>query len=189
MVFDSALDLIIGSAVVNVAGRPTEPTFGDVAVFRWFTNLYSYVFDDRNGDGIHDAGEPGIPDQALNIRFRDGSIYQSLSTDDRGFKAFNEIFPFFAWMVAEVDYTRYHSTGLTVVVDDGGDASAAMRARRLATAARVPADVQAGSCRQGPQPAAAAGQRRRAVPDRIRSRTPRSSCSRASRASSARAPS
>jgi hypothetical protein len=122
VVFDSALDLIIGSAVVNVAGAAKN--VGDVAVFNWFTNLYSYVFEDRNGDGIHDANEPGIPDQALNIRFRDGSIYQSLSTDSRGFKAFNEVFPFFAWMVAEVDYARYHSTGLTVVVDDGGDANA-----------------------------------------------------------------
>ena len=28
-------------------------------------------------------------------------------------------------MVAEVDYTRFHSTGVTVVVDAGGDASAA----------------------------------------------------------------
>ena len=123
MVFDSALDLIIGSVVVNVAGPATPATtdLHDVAVFPWFTNLYSYVFDDVNGDGIHQADEPGIPDQALNIRFRDGSIYQSLSTDDRGFKAFNETFPFFAWMIAEVDYTRFHSTGLTVVVDGGGD--------------------------------------------------------------------
>ena len=126
MVFDSALDIIIGSTVVNVATRPRPAhdatDVGDVAVFSWFTNLYSFVFDDTNRDGIHDADETGIPDQALNIRFRDGSIYQSLSTDRRGFKAFNEVFPFFAWMVAEVDYTRFHSTGLTVVVDGGGDA-------------------------------------------------------------------
>ena len=123
VVFDKALDIIIGSAVVNVTGAARN--VGDVAVFSWFTNLYAYVFDDTNGDGIHQDGEPGMPDQALNIRFRDGSIYQSLSTAENGFKAFNEVFPFFAWMVAEVDYTRFHSTGLTVVVDAGGDASAA----------------------------------------------------------------
>ena len=120
VVFDSALDLIIGNSVVVVVGG-TPKNVGDVATFSWFTNLYSFVFDDKNRDGIHQADEPGIPDQALNIRFRDGSIYQSLSTDDSGFKAFNEVFPFFAWMIAEVDYTRYHSTGLTVVTDDGGD--------------------------------------------------------------------
>ncbi len=82
------------------------------------------MYEDVNRNGHHDDGEPGIPDQALNIRFRDGSIYQSLSTQENGFKAFNEVFPFFAWMVAEVDYTRFHSTGVTVVVDAGGDASA-----------------------------------------------------------------
>ena len=123
-VFDSALDLIIGSAVVNVVA-PAAQNVGDVAVFPWFTNLYSFVFDDKNGDGIHQTDEPGIPDQALNIRFRDGSIYWSAATDSQGFHAFNEVFPFFAWMVAEVDYARYHSTGVTVVVDDGGDARAA----------------------------------------------------------------
>jgi large repetitive protein len=123
VVFDSALDLIIGSAVVNVDAVASATTdVHDVAVFNWFTNLYSFVFDDANRDGIHQADERGIPDQALNIRFRDGSIYQSLSTDERGFKAFNEVFPFFAWQVAEVDYTRFHSTGLTVVADGGGDA-------------------------------------------------------------------
>ena len=109
-------------AVVNVSGAAQN--VGDVAVFSWFTNLYAYVFDDINRDGIHQSNEPGISDQALNIRFRDGSIYQSLSTAENGFKAFNEVFPFFAWMVAEVDYTRFHSTGLTVAVDAGGDARA-----------------------------------------------------------------
>ena len=122
VVFDKALDIIIGTAVVNVSSAPQN--VGDVAVFSWFTNLYAFVFDDANGNGRRDAGEAGMPDQALNIRFRDGSIYQSLTTGESGFKAFNEVFPFFAWMVAEVDYARYHSTGLTVAVDAGGDARA-----------------------------------------------------------------
>ena len=106
VVFDSALDLIIGSTVVNVTGARAD---GRSATSRSSTGSRTSTATcstTLNGDGIHDAGEPGIPDQALNIRFRDGSIYQSLSTDERGFKAFNEVFPFFAWMVAEVDYAR-----------------------------------------------------------------------------------
>ena len=35
------------------------------------------------------------------------------------------MFPFFAWMIAEVDYARYHSTGVTIVADAGGDSTAA----------------------------------------------------------------
>ena len=69
-------------------------------------------------------------------------------------------------MVAEVDYTRFHSTGVTVVVDDGGDASAdGFERLRLADAGR-PAG-RADSARDA-EPPAAAGQRRPAVPDRIR---------------------
>jgi hypothetical protein len=124
VVFDSALDIIIASRAVEVAATGAT-ALGDVPVFAWFANLYSYVYDDLNRNGHHDPGEPGIPDQALNIRFRDGSIYQSATTDDSGFKGFNEVFPFFAWLVAEVDYTRFHSTGLTVVVDNGGTADPA----------------------------------------------------------------
>ena len=69
-------------------------------------------------------------------------------------------------MVAEVDYARYHSTGVTVVVDDGGDASAGAR---TPTTGRPQAGLPARpDPARGPEPAAAAGQRRQAVPDGIR---------------------
>ena len=47
---------------------------------------------------------------ANNIRFRDGSIYQSTTTKDDGTFAFTEVFPFFNFMVAEIDYARYKAT-------------------------------------------------------------------------------
>ena len=66
------------------------------------------------------TAEPGIPGQAVNLRFRDGSIYQSSATDDTGQYELTEIFPFFNWMTTEVDFTRFKATGATVVVDGGG---------------------------------------------------------------------
>ncbi len=57
---------------------------------------------------------------ANNIRFRDGSIYQSTTTKDDGTFAFTEVFPFFNYMVAEIDYARFKATSATIVVDDGG---------------------------------------------------------------------
>ena len=120
VVFDSALDIIIANKVVNVTA-PAPAALGDVPVFHWFTRLYNYVFDDANENGMRDAGEAGIPEQAINIRWRDGSMYQSSATDGSGFVPFEEVFPFFAWLVAEVDYTRFKATGVTVVVDNGGD--------------------------------------------------------------------
>ncbi len=130
------------------------------------------------------SGRAGHSGQALNIRFRDGSIYQSLCTDDRGFKAFNEVFPFFAWLVAEVDYTRFQSTGVTVVVDTGGVASASNPTGR--PQAGLPAGLVPA---ERPEPAAAGRERRQRRSATNPARRRRSSCSRASRASSARAPS
>ncbi len=98
---------------------------GDVPVFSWFTHLYNYVFEDTNEDGFHQLdGEPGIPEQAINIRFRDGSMYQSMGRRTNGFVAFERGLPVLRWIVAEVDFTRFKATGLTVVVDAGGDARA-----------------------------------------------------------------
>jgi hypothetical protein len=34
---------------------------------------------------------------------------------------FDQVFPFFMWQVAEVDYARFKATGVTVTVDAGGD--------------------------------------------------------------------
>jgi len=93
---------------------------GDIPVFSWFSRLVVDFFYDTNGNGIRDAGEPGIKDQNLNIRWRDGSIYDAAVTDDSGRVEFPEVFPFFNWMVTEFDFSRWGTTGLTVHVDNGG---------------------------------------------------------------------
>jgi FtsP/CotA-like multicopper oxidase with cupredoxin domain len=120
VVFDSALNIIVASKVLNVAA-PTAVALGTVPVNHWFTRLYNYVFQDENENGFRDDGEPGLPEQAINIRWRDGSMYQSSATDGAGFVPFEEVFPFFSWLVAEVDYTRMRATGVTAVVDNGGN--------------------------------------------------------------------
>ena len=89
-------------------------------MFRWFGELDHYVFNDANENGVWDTNERGIPDQVVNLRYRDGSIYNSSTTDTAGTLPFNEIFPFFSWLVAEVDYARFKATGVTVVSDAGG---------------------------------------------------------------------
>ncbi len=71
-------------------------------------------------NGFPDPGELGIPDQVLNLRFRDGSIYQMGVTNYDGTGHFDEVFPFFKWLIAEVDFARFKSTGVTVITDAGG---------------------------------------------------------------------
>lgn len=116
--FDSATNFIPGVKTINV--NTPVMNLGDVPKFQWFSRSYQYVFEDLNQDGFRQAGERGIPEQATNLRFRDGTIYKSFPTDVNGFVPYEEIFPWFNWLVAEVDYTRFKATGATVVVDGGG---------------------------------------------------------------------
>ena len=58
-------------------------------------------------DGSEAFTYSGIPEQAVNLRWRDGTMYQSFATDLTGFVPFDEVFPFFSWLVAEVDFARF----------------------------------------------------------------------------------
>src|SRR4030065_715469 len=61
-----------------------------------------------------------MPEQATNVRWRDGSIYQSVPTDTTGSAPYEAMFPWFNWMVAEVNFDRFKATGMTAHVDAGG---------------------------------------------------------------------
>lgn len=142
-VWDKPLDNVFATYefFTPVDGSPVA--LNEVPVFSWFSRLEGYVFHDKGnaaGVGAQDGFrqgisyttlangetrevssiEPGIEGQAVNIRFRDGSIYQSVATDAYGYYEFPEFFPFFNWMVAEVDYLRYKATGATIITDNGG---------------------------------------------------------------------
>jgi hypothetical protein len=118
VVWDSALDIVFAFHTVTVGGA--DVNLGDVPVFQWFTRLENWVFEDENENGFWDAGEGIFPEQGVNIRWRDGTMYQSMPTDGEGFVPFDQVFPFFSWLVAEVDFARFKATGVTVTVDDGG---------------------------------------------------------------------
>ncbi len=124
VIWDENLDLIWTALGVNVNGTSCNGlgscNLGEIPAFGWFTSLHHEVFHDEDGDGFRDPMEMGIPDQNVNLRWRDGTINQAAPTDGEGFVPFDEVFPFFAWQVAEVDYARFKATGVTVTVDAGG---------------------------------------------------------------------
>lgn len=125
-IWDNNLDLLFAfhNIRVNADGSCTTANgscdLGEVPVFQWFSRLEGMVFNDTNQNGVRDAGEVGIPEQAINLRWRDGTLYQSFPTDSEGFAPFDEVFPFFSWLTMEVDYARLKATGATFTVDDGG---------------------------------------------------------------------
>lgn len=129
--WDLPLDTIIGyrTAIVTNTVTPTgDPVdLQKIAINRWFGFFEGNVFYDEDEDGIMGPGEMGMPNQNINLRFRDGSIYQAQATDAEGAYTFSEVFPWFNWIVAEVDFLRYKATGATIVVDDGGAVSPGLR--------------------------------------------------------------
>ena len=148
VVWDDPLDMIIGTQTVTV--NNSNLALGDVPVFSWFGRYQGRVFQDINATGLPffeaPYGQPYVEVDpvtgietlrqknfaagdlkpafgegiANNIRFRDGSIYQSVVTKQDGTFAFTELFPFFNWMVAEIDYARFKATGATMIADAGG---------------------------------------------------------------------
>lgn len=118
VVWDDALDVIFAFHSITVDGG--DLALGDIPVFQWFTRLEHHVFNDANENGFRDPGESGIFNQAVNLRWRDGTLYQSAATDTEGFVPFDQVFPFFAWQIAEVDFARFKATGVTITVDAGG---------------------------------------------------------------------
>ena len=118
--WDRPLDALFGIHTITVPAGGSPINLGKVMSFRWFGTLEGTVFYDKNQNGFRETGEPGISNQVINLRFRDGSMYQTTVTDNSGEYGLTEVFPFFKWLVAEVDYTRYKATGMTTAVDYGG---------------------------------------------------------------------
>ncbi len=131
--WDDPLDALFGfhpfsiPETIGADGNPIPPNYNigseTPKVFlsgRWFGTLKGSIYVDANENGFRDSGEIGLVDQAVNLRFRDGTIYQATVSDPAGDYELTEVFPFFKWLVTEVDFARYKATGLTSAVDLGG---------------------------------------------------------------------
>lgn len=112
--------IVVNPGVNNIGNPPAQLASLDILNNKWFGELEGFVFFDTNLNGFKDPGERGMSDQAVNIRYRDGSIYQAQTTGPQGDYAFTQVFPFFKFLVVEVDFARYKATGMTAVVDFGG---------------------------------------------------------------------
>jgi len=144
VIWDGNLDIVIATlaVTVNSDGTCSAPggacDFGEIPVFNWNARLETTVFYDRNGNGFRDCPSGreacddfaqddvglGADQAAVNLRFRDGRIYESFPIDSTGHAPFDEVFPFFHWLVAEVDFGRLKATGATITVDAGGPVAA-----------------------------------------------------------------
>jgi len=121
VMWDKPLDYIFAFRTVVVPDTKNAlVALGDTPVNRWFGTLEGSVFYDANQNGFRESGEMGIEGQVVNLRYRDASIYQTTTTKGDGSYEMTEVFPFFKFLITEVDFSRFKATGATIVVDDGG---------------------------------------------------------------------
>lgn len=127
VMWDKAINEIMDFRTVALGPGQMDVDLGKVAVYGWFSKLRGHVFSDPDGDGLPAGGVPvnpavatGIPNVPVNLRFTDGSVYQTTTTGSDGSFTFDQYFPFWRFLVAEVDAGRFRATGLTSVVDNGG---------------------------------------------------------------------
>ena len=66
-----ASDTTGGTVSVNATAANASER-GKIKQFGWFGTHHNYVFLDENGDGKRQPTEAGIPDQVINLRYRDG---------------------------------------------------------------------------------------------------------------------
>ncbi len=95
-IWDVNMDIIFASIGVTVNADGTcgpghgPCALGNVSVFDWFGRLQGRVFYDKDKDGFDDGcvepdcsginDEPGLDNQAVNIRWRDGTFYLGTGT-------------------------------------------------------------------------------------------------------------
>jgi len=127
VVWDQWLDQIIEfqSYTIPLPGATTQAgvttsSIGDIPVFSWFNSVYTSTYFDLNHNGVLDNNEPGLNQVPIRMRFRNGQISNTNTTDNQGNAAWAEIFPLFSWYVMESDTTRYKGTGVHTINDAGG---------------------------------------------------------------------
>lgn len=122
VIWDLPQDYIIQFLTVDTredtCAAPCITNLGDVLVPYWFGQQRGSVYLDANENGIRDPGELPMPAYDVDIRFKDGSIYQAGLADGQGNYVFDEIFPFTKFLVSEVGYGRLKHTGAAAYATD-----------------------------------------------------------------------
>jgi len=119
--WDERLDHILDLVSVTVAPGQTV-NMGILPLTGWWTELEGYVFEDKNRNGVKDAGEPGIPGITLTMRKRENSLMDRgatlVTTDASGRYYMENAYPMTQWLVMEAYDDRWYTTGVTFQADN-----------------------------------------------------------------------
>ena len=121
--WDEAQNNLLALQNVTVNNGETE-ALGMVPMTGWWTEYSGYVFNDKNRNGVKDAGENGIPNFTLTLRKRDNSLMDrgqtTATTDANGYYSFDGAYPLgeFGWTVMEAYNDSFYTTGVTYQADN-----------------------------------------------------------------------
>lgn len=119
--WDADQNVILDSFNVLVAGGKVTDV-GVHGLVDWFTDITGTVFQDNNGNGKQDPGEPGVPRFPVVLKERDNTLMDqglnAVATDDQGRYRLRQSYPLSKFLVLEAFNTRYQTTGVTVQADN-----------------------------------------------------------------------
>jgi hypothetical protein len=132
VLFDQWNDLIVDGSSHHVS-FPVSANGTTVTMmypsFTWQAHLWSRTYMDTTGQGspnllpdgtLDPATSPGVIQVPTRVRQTNGKFVNTLLTDIGGNSRFDETFPLFAFYTVESDNTRFRTTGIHVVNDNGG---------------------------------------------------------------------
>ncbi|MEI8068208.1 MAG: hypothetical protein WCH38_00190 [Actinomycetota bacterium] len=101
---------------------PAALNVGHVLLLGWFSELTGVVFNDLNGDGAQQAGEPGIPNFTVGVRTRGNSLEDQGSTtaltNEFGQYDLSQAYPLNQFLIVEAYNSRFKNTGATYTTDN-----------------------------------------------------------------------
>ena len=89
---DSDADTATGRTDAVTLAAGDENLTLDAGLYRT-ASLGDFVWDDLNGDGLQDAGEPGVEGVTVNLYDGDGNLVGTTTTDADGLYAFTDLAP------------------------------------------------------------------------------------------------
>jgi hypothetical protein len=89
---DDAIDSDISSSTGRTASFTATGVVSNLAAgYLVPGSVTTFVWDDQDGDGIQDAGEPGLSNVTVTLRNSAGSLLQTTTTDANGIATFEDV--------------------------------------------------------------------------------------------------
>lgn len=119
--WDPEMNYILDLINVTV-GEGETVSMGVVPLNGWWTHLEGYVFNDLNGNGHRDPGEPGLAGYPIVMKKRENSTMDrggtAAVTDAFGHYEIKNAYPMTQWLVMEAYDDLHYTTGVTWQADN-----------------------------------------------------------------------